>query len=82
MGEPINGVAIIRRSYARPSVALQIEGGCYQLCKQARIRVLCAGAEPAEICAQSIREQLPSRTKEIKDHPNKVIYTISIGAYQ
>lgn len=45
MGESLDGLAIIGRLHARNTRQLQDQGRCYQVCGEAGLRVLRAGAK-------------------------------------
>nr|CAA39675.1 18 kD subunit of NADH dehydrogenase (ubiquinone) [Neurospora crassa] len=58
LGKRADGLAIVGRLCAGHAPDLPHQGGGHSVCREARVRVLCAGAEPAPLYAQGVRQQL------------------------
>lgn len=72
MGEPSHGLGIVCRLHERTPTPVQVQAGCYQLCQQAGLRVLCPGAQRSQVRSQGIRQQLHTRPRKVEAGQDKV----------
>ena len=72
MGEPSHGLAIFFRLHARHTLELQQQRRRHQLCQQAGLRVLCAGAQCEEDRTQGLCGSIHSQPEEVEAGQDEV----------
>lgn len=68
-----HGLAIQRRCDARHAPLVQDERSCHTLCREAGLRVFCAGAQRAQTHSESVRGSVCSRAGEAQDYQDEVV---------
>lgn len=72
MGEPADGLAIIRGLHAGYKNELQHQGRGHRVRREAGVRVVRTGTAGQKIHAQGVREQLFARAREVEAYQDEV----------